>query len=198
MKKYVLIMLTVTTMGLSQKKDFERVYVEAGVVQPLGVMSQKFEPSPAFGFWFRSRLIKKDYIDFGFSFFIPNRPSPLQFEYRDSVLNYKSKHFAINLGTRFVKVMPLSLKNERINLEWNSGFGLALNTYQAPAEIEFAEGEYSRELLTTFYLSQGIKINYDNVGLQCHYQWSPYGLFNDQIRDAYGSHSLMFGIVYRQ
>ena len=198
MKKYVIILLTLTSICQSQNKDFERVYIEAGLVQPLGILSEKFEPSPSFGFWFRSRWIKKDCIDFGFNFFIPRQTSPIQFKYRDYVVEYKSKHFAINLGARFVKIMPLSLKNDRLNLEWNSGFGLALNSYQAPAEIEFASAEYSQELLTTFYLSQGIKINYDNIGLQCHYQWSPYGLFNSQMLDKYGSQTLMLGIVYRQ
>ena len=92
----------------------------------------------------------------------------------------------------------MSLRKKDFNLEWNSGIGLALNFYKAPYELDFEGGEYTKEVLTTFYLSHGIKFNYNNVGLQCHYQWSPYGLFNDKVEKDFGSQSLMFGIVYRQ
>ena len=198
MKKYLLILLTFTVMCQSQNTPFERVYIEVGAVKPLGIMADKFETSPSFGFWFRSRLVKEDFIDFGFNFFLPKNTSTINFKYKDSILEYKSKHFAINIGDRFAKVMPLSLQTKDFNFEWNSGIGLAVNAYQAPDEIEFENGDYSQEILTTFYLSQGMKINYKNIGLQCHYQWSPFNLFNAKIEREYGSQTLMFGIVYRQ
>ncbi|WP_337968331.1 hypothetical protein [uncultured Flavobacterium sp.] len=179
-------------------KEYERVYVEAGFVQPIGKLSNKFDLSPSFGFWFRNKLTREDFVDFGFNFFIPKNPVDVNFKYRDSIVHYKSSHFAINIGTRFAKVIPLSQRKIDFNLEWNSGIGLALNFYNAPNELEFGDGEHTREVLTTFYLSQGIKLNYRNTGLQCHYQWSPYGLFNDQVEKNFGSQSLMFGIVYRQ
>lgn len=178
--------------------DYERIYVEAGFVQPIGKLSGKFDLSPSFGFWFRNKLNREDFIDFGFNFFIPKKPVGPNFEYRDTIVQYKSSHFAINIGTRFAKVVPLSLRKKDFNLEWNSGIGLALDFYKAPDELEFEDGEHTKEVLTSFYLSQGIKLNYKNVGLQCHYQWSPYGLFNDKIEKDFGSQSLMFGIVYRQ
>lgn len=178
--------------------DYERIYIEAGFVQPIGKLSDKFDLSPSFGFWFRNKLNREDFIDFGFNFFILKKPVGPNFEYRDTIVQYKSSHFAINIGTRFAKVVPLSLRKKDFNLEWNSGIGLALNFYNAPKELDFEDGEHTKEVLTTFYLSQGIKLNYKNVGLQCHYQWSPYGLFNDKIEKNFGSQSLMFGIVYRQ
>jgi len=198
MKKYLLILLTFTAVCQSQNNNFERVYIEVGAVKPLGIMADKFELSPSFGFWFRSRLVKEDFIDFGFNFFLPKNASTINFKFRDSILEYKSKNFAITIGTRFVKIMPLSLQTKNFNFEWNSGIGLALNSYQAPKGIEFKEGEHSEELLTTLYLSQGIKINYKNIGLYCHYHYSPYSLFNTKIEGEYGSQSLLFGIVYRQ
>ncbi len=181
----------------SLSDDYERIYVEAGFLQPLGKLSDKFEMSPSFGFWFRTKMTKDDYIDFGFNFFIPKNPIAPNFRHRDSIVKYKSDHFGINIGTRFAKVVPLSQKSTNFNAEWNSGIGLALNFYSAPDELNFGNGERTNEVLTTFYLSQGIKLNYKNIGFQCHYQWSPYGFFNKRIVD-FGSQSIMFGIVYRQ
>ena len=178
--------------------DFERFYVEAGFVMPIGNLADRFELSPSFGFWYRSKMFPIDYIDIGFNFFILKNPSDAKFKYRDSIVNYKSKYFAINIGARFAKVIPLSRMTNRTSVEWNSGIGLALNVYEAPNDLQFDEGEHTNEILTTFYLSQGIKLNYKNLGIQAHYQWSPYGLFNEKLEKNFGSQSLMFGIVYRQ
>ncbi|MCD0468254.1 hypothetical protein [Flavobacterium sp. JAS] len=203
-KLFLILICIISQFAFSQNdksspiNEYERIYVEAGFVQPIGKLSNKFELSPSFGFWFRNKMDREDYIDFGFNFFIPKNPIEPNFKYRDSVVQYKSSHFAINIGTRFAKVIPLSQRTTNFNLEWNSGIGLALNFYNAPKELEFDDGEHTKEVLTTFYLSQGIKVNYKNVGLQCHYQWSPYNLFNDQVEKDFGSQSLMFGIVYRQ
>jgi len=185
-------------LDFSTDDDYERIYVEAGFVRPIGKLSQKFDMSPSFGFWFRNKLNAEDYVDFGFNFFIPKNPTTPNFRYRDSIVNYKSKYFAINIGTRFSKIIPLSQKSSNFNVEWNSGIGLALNFYSAPKELEFKKGEHSGEVLTTIYFSQGIKVNYKNIGLQCHYQFSPYGLFNENVVKDFGSQSLMFGIIYRQ
>jgi len=204
MRKFYLILICVISQSMFAQKDstsvddYERIYVEAGFVKPIGKLSNQFEMSPSFGFWFRSRMNREDYIDFGFNLFVPKNPIDYNFKYRDSIVKYKSSHFGINIGTRFAKVIPLSQNRKDFNIEWNSGIGLALNFYDAPEVLIFEEGEHTKEVLTTFYLSQGIKFNYKNVGLQCHYQWSPYGLFNDKLEKGYGSQSLMFGIVYRQ
>ncbi|CAA9199268.1 hypothetical protein [Flavobacterium collinsii] len=195
-------MFSIVAFSQTESKDssveYERIYIEAGFLQPIGKLSNKFDLSPSFGFWYRTKMNREDFIDFGFNFFVPKKPLNINFKYRDSVVQYKSSHFAINIGTRFAKVISLSQRKTDFNLEWNSGIGLALNFYNAQKELEFESGEHTKEVLTTFYLSQGIKLNYRNTGLQCHYQWSPYGLFNDQVETNFGSQSLMFGIVYRQ
>lgn len=178
--------------------DYERVYVEAGFVMPIGDLSDKFEMSPSFGFWFRTKMFHENYIEIGFNFFILKNPSEAKFKYRDSIVNYESKKFGINIGTRFAKVIPLSLTSTSTSAEWNSGIGLALNVYDAPNGLPFSDGEHTNEVLTTFYLSQGIKLNYKNIAIQGHCQLSPYGLFNKKLEKNFGSQSLMFGIVYRQ
>lgn len=201
MKRYILILVFFGLANLQAQQttqDYERVYIEAGLVQPLGSLSNKFDTSSSFGFWFRNRIVHQDFVDFGFNFFIPRHARNVDFKVQDSNLSYKSKHFAINIGARFAKVMPLSLKSNHSNFEWNSGIGLALNVYKAPEDFVFEEGINTGEILTTFFLSQGIKINFKNIGLQCHYQLTPYGLFEKKVENNFGSQSLMFGIVYRQ
>ncbi|GGE99554.1 hypothetical protein [Flavobacterium limi] len=204
MNKFVFILIFIgSQIGFAQNNmfsgdDYERINVEAGFVQPLGNLSNKFEVSPSFGFWFRNKIKHEDFVDFGFNFFIPKNPVDASFVYHDSIAKYKSSHFAINIGSRFAKIIRLSRRVNNFNVEWNSGVGLALNFYNAPNQLEFNDGERTKEVLTTFYVSQGIKLNYKNTGLQCHYQWSPYGLFNDQLEKDFGSQSLIFGIVYRQ
>lgn len=197
-KQFTIILLAFNLLSQAQNNDFERVYVEVGISQPIGKLADKFQTAPSFGFWFRNRFVKRDFIDLGFNFFVPSHPKTVNFKYRDSVLEYKSKHFALNIGARFVKIAPLTFTKNDINFEWNTGFGLALHFYQAPKEIVFGEGEYSREILTTFFLSQGLKVNYKNLGLQCHYQWLPYSLFNEKVPKDYGSQLIMFGILYKQ
>jgi hypothetical protein len=196
-------MLLIGYLGFSQndsivKNEYERVYIEVGFIKPLGKMGDKFETSPSIGFWFRNKIIKDDYVDFGFNIFIPNNARDIDFKFKDSIVKYESDHFGILIGTRFSKGISMSNQTRNFNLEWNSGIGLALNFYEAPNELIFEGKDDSREVLTTFYISQGIKLNYKNIGFQCHYNFSPYDLFNEKINDKYGSQSLMFGIVYRQ
>lgn len=203
MKRVFLILVITINFCFSQndsisRVDYERVYIELGIIQPLGKLATKFDASPSFGFWFRNRLVREDYIDFGFNFFIPNNPKSIDFKYRDSIVKYKSDYFGISIGTRFSKNISMSNQTKNLFLEWNSGIGVALNFYQAPKELVFENGEFTREVLTTFYLSQGIKLNYKNIGFQCIYNFSPYDLFNDKINIKYGSQSLLFGLVYRQ
>lgn len=178
--------------------EYERVYIEVGVLSPLGKLKDKFDNAPSFGFWFRNRIIKDDYVDLGFNFFVPNNPRNIKVGINDTVLSYKSDHFAINIGVRFARVMPLSITANKTNIEWNSGFGIALNFYDAPDEYSFEKGMEKQEVLTTILISQGLKINYKNVGLQVHYQFLPYRLFMKNHEPNFGSQSLMFGIVYRQ
>lgn len=203
MKKVYYFMLLIGYLGFSQndsivKNEYERVYIEVGFIKPLGKMGDKFETSPSIGFWFRNKIIKDDYVDFGFNIFIPNNARDIDFKFKDSIVKYESDHFGILIGTRFSKGISMSNQTRNFNLEWNSGIGLALNFYEAPNELIFEGKDDSREVLTTFYISQGIKLNYKNIGFQCHYNFSPYDLFNEKINDKYGSQSLMFGIVYRQ
>ncbi|WP_338376352.1 hypothetical protein [uncultured Flavobacterium sp.] len=203
MKKIHCFMMFVSYLGFSQndsisKSEYERVYIEVGVIKPLGKMVDKFETSPSVGFWYRTKIVREDYVDLGFNIFMPIKARDIDFKYRDSIVSYKSNHFGISAGTRFSKGISMSNQIKDFNLEWNSGIGFIFNFYEAPDELDFGENKSNHEILCSLYLSQGIKLNYKNIGLQCHYNFSPYNLFNEYVNEKYGSHSLLFGLVYRQ
>lgn len=191
-----------------EKNEYERVYVEAGIVKPIGNLSNKFEASPSFGFWFRSRIKNNDYIDLGFNIMIPKQASEIKVSYNDSIFLLGSRRFGGNLGFRFAKVFPMSNVSSRNNIEWNTGFGVAALFYDANHKryTDILNGEYDANDsnegydygLGTLFISQGLKLNIKNVGLQFNYQFTPYGLFNNRIEPNFGSQSLMFGIYYRQ
>ena len=124
MKKYILALIGLMfniMQSQTNNPEYERVYIEIGYLKPLDKLSNKFDISPSFGFWFRNRIQKNDYVDLGFNFFIPNNPSNINFKFQDTILSYKSRYFAINIGARFAKVLPLSLQTNDFNFEWNSG-----------------------------------------------------------------------------
>ena len=187
--------------------EYERVYVEVGVVKPIGNLSNKFEVSPCYGFWFRSRIKNNDYIDIGLNAMIPQHASNINMTHNDSVFSLRSHRFGGNFGFRFAKIFPLSNVSPRNNIEWNSGFGVSALFYDANHKRhgDIMNGEYKKDNdetynfgLTTIFLSQGIKINFRNVGFQFNYQFTPYGLFEERIEPNFGSQSVMFGIYYRQ
>lgn len=190
------------------KFEYERVYVEVGLVKPLGNLSNKFDISPSYGFWFRSRIKNDDYIDIGLNVMIPNQASPVKLSYNDSIFSLSSRRFGGNLGFRFAKVFPLSTFSSRKNIEWNTGFGVAALFYDGNHRRyeDIVNGSYDQNnskvsydfAMATILLSQGLKINFNNVGVQFNYQLTPYGLFEKRIEPNFGSQSIMFGIYYRQ
>lgn len=64
MKKLLIIIVSVIGfqgkaqefLEISTEADYERIYVEAGFLQPIGKLSKQFEMSPSFGFWFRNKI----------------------------------------------------------------------------------------------------------------------------------------------
>ena len=74
MKKYVIILLTLTSICQSQNKDFERVYVEAGLVQPLGILSENLSRLLLLVFGSEVDGLKKIVLILGLIFLFHDRP----------------------------------------------------------------------------------------------------------------------------
>lgn len=191
-----------------EEEEYERVYVEIGLVKPIGNLSNKFDVSPCYGFWFRSKIKNNDFIDIGLNVMIPNNASNINVKYKDSTFSNGARRFGGNLGFRFAKVFPFSNVSPRNNVEWFTGFGVATMFYDANHKRyeDIVNGSYDADsseksyefVLATFQFSQGVKINIKNVGLQFNYQFTPYGLFDNRIEPNFGSQSILFGIYYRQ
>jgi hypothetical protein len=189
------------------KLEYERVYIEVGLVKSIEKLSNKFELSPSYGIWFRSKIKDDDYIDIGLNIMIPKHASKINLAYKDSLFSLDSNRFGGNLGFRFAKIFPFSRVSPRNNIEWNTGFGVAALFYDANHKRydDIINDKYKKNndetydfVLATIFVSQGIKLNLKNVGVHVNYQFTPYGLFENRISENFGSQSILFGIYYRQ
>ena len=170
---------------------YERFIVEAGVRFPLDKLADKIGPSPEFGLWFRSRMPDNDMIDVGFTLYTPTNRR--EFNYINDKAVYAVKPCAVSgmAGVRFKKL-----------IEWSTTAGYAFFMYTDKSFKTVRDTRSSSpatsKAFSTFHIGQGLKLNVNNVGLQVHYNYTPYGLLSDHVGNNFGSHSLTFGIFYRQ
>jgi hypothetical protein len=180
----------------SKKHDYERVYIELGMIQPLGQFKKQMDNSLHYGFWFRTEIKHQNFMDIGFNFWIPKSAQPIEVFHNGSYHIFESSDFNFSLGGRLAKVLPFSKK---ISTEWVSGFGVTFFPYQVPNTIQFNEEEKDhKNLIISLYLSQGIRLNYKNIGLQIHYHYMPIDFVSPTLKNDFGNSYLTVGILYRQ
>jgi len=209
MKRYFILLTVAFCLAANAQQTvtdttvYERIIIEAGVRVPLDKMADKMGPSPEFGLWFRSRLRNTDLFDVGVTVFVPtNRRG---FEYTDANLTYTVKPTGVSgmAGVRINKLYNLGGSHYKKSVEWSTTGGYAFFVYN---DKQFRPGngreaDYSltyAKAFSTFSVGQGLKFTVDNVGLQLHYNYTPYGLFSDHVPDNFGSHSLSIGVFYKQ
>jgi hypothetical protein len=200
---------------------YERYKFETGILIPLGNLKDKFEISQQFGFWYRTRIEHNDMMDFGLSFYIPSNPSQFTFKGNDSIFSVKPKGLHGMIGFRVNKLYNFKVLNQKITLEWSSSIGYSFfifddlenrlydkNNPPTEAEIQKKNEEdrknhvirfhntYSKAL-STLHLGQGITLNYNHFGLQCHYNFTPYNWFSKRIDADFGNSSLSLGGFYK-
>lgn len=208
MRKLVLLMCVLAVNVLNAQdvfvKDttsYEHFFGEAGVRIPLGAMADKYGVSPEFGFWYRTKL-DNDMLDIGFSLFTPQGRKPFAYgmDGRDYILDLKAVSGMVGVRVNKVyNVLPKSYKT----VEWISSLGYAFLNYGAPYKENVRESEdmYKErhtKAFSTFHLGQGVRYCYKNTGIQLQYNYTPYGMFSNYVPDNFGSHSLSFGVLYRQ
>jgi hypothetical protein len=205
---FVLIFNTIYSQN-STEKEYEKVYIEVGALQPLGNLKNQFDASIDFGFWFRTKIEKTKCIDFGFNLYVPKNSKPFNYTYSDSIFRLKPSNFSGMIGFKYCKIFPISSHKKNINLEWINTFGLAFIFY-SPADDRYYDikngttknkdgtnKSYSNAL-TTFHLAEGLLFNIDNIGFQIQYQFNPFATTNPKLDANFGNQSLIFGLVYRQ
>lgn len=190
-------------------EEYERVYIEVGSIIPLDELSNQYDTSVDFGFWYRTKFEKKKFIDFGFNFYIPKNSKPFNFIENDSVFKLKQTDFSGMIGFKYCKILALSKKKNSVSLEWINTFGYAFIFYNPENDryYDIKNGttkdkdgnskSYSRTL-ETFHIAEGLCLNIDNIGIQFQYQYTPFSLTNKKIETNFGSQSIILGIIYKQ
>jgi len=205
MKKMITITLLLATLNCFAQ-GYEHFIGEAGVRVPLGNLADKIGTSPEFGLWYRCRMDESvDMVDIGVSISIPGNTREFDYTTPDSLYRTKAKGVCGMIGIRPTKVYTVGFD---LSLEWVSTFGYAFMMYDDkearykhrafPIEFEDSDNTSFIKSFSTFHIGQGVRLNYANVGVQVHYSYTPYGLLTDYVPKNFGSHSLSFGVVYRQ
>ena len=183
-------------------EDYERVIFEVGTLYPIGKLQEQIAPMPNIGLWYRARVKGETFAEFGFNTSIMNGLQTFDIQRSDSIFRVKPRGLGGMVGVRFVKNYRLA---SRANVEWIPSIGYAFLMHRGEL-ISFADKNDTRTItsatksgaLSGMHLGQGIRLNYDNIGLQIHYQFTPFSVFTKDVPGNFGNQSLMFGIVYRQ
>ncbi len=205
LKNFTLIIILLNSFNaicqVQENNDYERVYIEVGVLYPLDKLKNTIKSAPNFGFWYKSRIKKTEFLDFGFNMSVLKNKMTFQSETNDSIFKNTPKYFAGMVGFKYCKEYSLS-DSKNIKLEIFPSIGYAFFFYESKLiglkNNNSLNDEKSKKALSTFHLGQGIKLNIDNVAVQMQYQFTPYNLFYKNIDENLGSQSLIFGIIYKQ
>lgn len=171
---------------------FKRNVVEVSYGIPLGDLANKYESTINSAIYFRTKIAKKQFIDFGLelSGVVQGNDVNYKFNGEDIILDGSKSSFL--LGLRYTRFLYQS-KNENFHIESNSGLGWKYLHYSKPEEDKYKEMDFS-PILNTIAITQGVKIMYYGFGVFCNYQYAPYDLFNSKIEDNFGAESLNFGV----
>lgn len=203
-KVLTIIISFVSTVIFSQAvptASYERFYIEAGLQVPLGNLKSRINAAPNFGFWYKSRVRESEFVDFGFNTSFQNSTNNFIFEKNDSIFRSTPRGLSGMVGMRYCKSVKLSSKKNSF-VDVFPSLGLAFMFLKSDLTglkngRNFNEHQKTMSL-QTIHVGQGVRFNIDNVGVQAQYQFTPFAYFNKSLDKNFGSHSLIFGIVYRQ
>lgn len=170
---------------------YKRNIVELSYGIPLGQLSNKYENSINTGVYFRTKIAKKQFIDFGFELAGIIKGNTVAYEVNGDKVFLDGSKSSFLLGFRYTRFLYRT-KNESFHIESNSGIGWKYLHYSKPDEVQLEEIEISPQL-NTFVLSQGVKVIFHGIGLHCNYHFSPYGLFDGRAERNFGASSINIG-----
>lgn len=198
MNKYFFLILTAFTMNAQDtivypKIDlYKRNIVEVSYGIPLGKLSDKYERSITTAFYMRTKIAKRQFIDFGAELSGIIKGREVEYEFNEGKIVLDGSKSAFLLGLRYTRFLYQS-KSENVHIESNSGLGWKFLHYSKPEEEAFNEVDL-KPSLNTIALTQGIKVVVHGFGLHCNYHYAPYGLFNSKSEDNFGGSSLQIGV----
>jgi hypothetical protein len=171
---------------------FKRNCIEISYGVPLGELANKYQSSINTACYFRTKIAKKQFVDFGFEVSGIVQGKDIKYKVNDEDIILDGSKSSFLLGFRYTRFLYQS-KNENFHIESNSGLGWKNLNYSKPEEEKYNEIDFE-PALNTIAISQGIKIMYCGFGIHCNYLYAPYDLFNSKVEDNFGGSSINFGI----
>lgn len=171
---------------------FKRNIFELSYGIPLGNLSNKYKSSINSAFYMRTKVAKKQFIDFGVELGGIIKGKDIQYEYNGDYINLDGSKTSFLLGLRYTRFLIQS-RSENFHIESNSGLGWKYLHYSKPEDEAFDEIDL-KPTLNTIAITQGIKVVFYGFGLHCNYHFSPYTLFNSKAENNFGSSSINFGV----
>lgn len=171
---------------------FKRNIIEVSYGIPLGDLANKYESTINSAIYFRTKIAKKQFVDFGFEISGVVQGNDINYKVNNEAVILDGSKSAFLLGFRYTRFLYQS-KNENFHIESNSSLGWKYLHYDKPEDDKYKEIDFS-PALNTAAVSQGIKIMYYGFGVHFNYQYAPYDLFNSNIDNHFGASSINFGI----
>jgi len=171
---------------------YKRNILEVSYGIPLGALADKYESSINTGFYMRTKIAKRQFIDFGaeLSGIVKGKSIPYKVNNENIMLEGSKSSFLLGFRyTRFLYQSP----NENFQIESNSGIGWKYLHYTKPEGENFDEMDL-KPTLHTIAFTQGVKIMVYGFGIHCNYQYSPYDLFNSKAGKNFGASSINIGL----
>lgn len=192
---------------------YERFKIDYGMLIPLGNLKDKFDASHEIGFWYSTRIVHNDIMDFGLTLNLPSNAKRFNYYGNDSIFRVKTKGLNGTVGIRINKLYKL---NQKLTLSWNSSIGYSFFIFddlegrlydkQNPQSEQQSEQDeqgnvvkiktYSKALSSSC-LGQGLAISYKQIGFQCNYNFTPYNWFSKRIDADFGTSSLSLSLFYK-
>ncbi|OYU80433.1 MAG: hypothetical protein CFE23_09255 [Flavobacterium sp. BFFFF1] len=198
MNKLLLLLLVAFRMNAQDTIVFPKIdlykrnIVEVSYGIPLGALSDKYESSVNTGYYMRTKIAKRQFIDFGAELGGIIKGRAVEYEANGEKILLTGSKSSFLLGLRYTRLWYLS-PNQHFQIETNSGMGWKYLHYSKP-EGEVYDNMDLRPTLNTIAVSQGIKVMFHGFGVLCNYHYAPYGLFDSRAERNFGASSIQFGV----
>ncbi|WP_298136828.1 hypothetical protein [Flavobacterium sp.] len=198
MKKLIFLVLIAFKMNAQDTIVFPKIdlykrnVIEVSYGKPLGQLSNKYESSITTALYFRTKIGKRQFVDFGAELSGIVNGNSISYKEGAENIQLDGSKSAFFLGLRYTRFLIQS-KNQNFHLESNSGIGWKYLHYSKP-EAEAYDDIDLKPSLNTIAVSQGLKLVFHGFGLHCSYQYAPYDLFNSQVEKNFGGSSINFGL----
>ncbi len=203
MKKLIVILFLPILINAQNnaiyKPNSEIVNAEVSIILPIGNLSNKFDYSHCYGFWFKIGEDNGIAANIGFNLLFLKDARPINYTFKDSVYTIDSNKFGFDVGVRAIKRLPIS-NNQKRYLELGLTLGFDYLVYDFPREdTDKKEEDEPADPFrnTTILVSPEMRFMFKNVGVKLQYKYTPYGIIKD-FEAQFGSSSIAFGIVYKQ